>query len=453
MNLAYFYPIVFWNTSNLIVESGAQYKGHNIFINNDENNEEDLSLDDNDSSNNSVYGKIANAIGKMQQCNIKILPPDINKSNYTYTPNIENNTIFYGLKGIVGIGDNLIYEIISNRPYNSLEDFLNKIKIDKDQMITLIKSGAFDSFGNRINVMDDYIKKIANTKKRLTLQNVNDLIKCDLLPKTLDFEKKVYNFNKYIRNFKDKQNKNIVLDQIAQDFYYQHFNIDLLNINSDNIITINETTWKKIYDKHMEKIKIFINNNQQSLLIKINQQIINDLKNKYAKGNINKWSMDSVSFYQQEHELAHVNFNKYNIDNFYTLPKEPEVDYSFISSKGEPINLYKIKKIAGTVIDKNKDKSTITLLTVDGVVTVKAYGVMQQYDKQISEIGEDGKKHIIQKSIFTRGNKIIVNGIKKDDLFIAKTYKNTNTHHFLLIEKINEDGTLEIKNNSNDIVL
>jgi hypothetical protein len=73
----------------------------------------------------------------------------------------------------------------------------------------------------------------------------------------------------------------------------------------------------------------------------------------------------------------------------------------------------KIFRIAGTVLDRDKAKKTVTLLTTDGVVTVKVFGqVFAHYDKLISERGADGKKHVIEKSIFNRGNKIIVSSKK-----------------------------------------
>ena len=63
--------------------------------------------------------------------------------------------------------------------------------------------------------------------------------------------------------------------------------------------------------------------------------------------------------------------------------------------------------------------------------------LMYTYDKQISEKGADGKKHVIEKSVFTRGNKIIVTGIRDgENEFRAKTYKNTPYHHVELITSI-----------------
>ena len=84
------------------------------------------------------------------------------------------------------------------------------------------------------------------------------------------------------------------------------------------------------------------------------------------------------------------------------------------------------------------------LLTTTGVVAVKIYGTFEAYDRQISVRGADGKKHVIEKSLFTRGNKIIVTGIRTDDSFLAKVYKATPYHRVEQITDI-QGGRLVIK--------
>ena len=98
----------------------------------------------------------------------------------------------------------------------------------------------------------------------------------------------------------------------------------------------------------------------------------------------------------------------------------------------------------GTVLDKNKMKKTVTLLTTSGVVIVKIFGdVFNHYDRQISEKGADGKKHVIEKSIFSRGNKLIITGIRRDDYFLAKKYSRTPYHLVEQITSIDENGKIE----------
>ena len=157
MNLAFKYPIIFWNTANLIVDSGAMNLEEEFLL---ELNEEEIEeYDDDDEidedeedtkkkkkikNSSTDYGKIASAIGNMESSGINFSLPDINKSEITFSPDIQNNRILYGLKGISKVGNAFIKNIIDNRPYTSIEDFLNKIAIKKPQMISLIKAGTFD---------------------------------------------------------------------------------------------------------------------------------------------------------------------------------------------------------------------------------------------------------------------------------------------------------------------
>ena len=99
----------------------------------------------------------------------------------------------------------------------------------------------------------------------------------------------------------------------------------------------------------------------------------------------------------------------------------------------------------GTVLDKDKAKKTVTLLTKNGVVTVKIFGqVFSHYDKQLSERGADGKKHVIEKSWFSRGNKVVISGIRREDSFIAKKYAKTPWHLCELITEISSDGKIKL---------
>ena len=113
---------------------------------------------------------------------------------------------------------------------------------------------------------------------------------------------------------------------------------------------------------------------------------------------------------------------------------------------GKDIPIYKIYRIAGTVISKNDTRSSISLLTTDGVVNVKfskEYFAMAA--RQISEKQEDGTKKITEKGWFVRGTKLLVQGYKRDDTFVGKTYSKTIGHQLYKITNINKDGTLELQ--------
>ncbi len=451
--LATSFPIIYWNCACLISNSGSSL---------DEDDYKDIDNDDNDEIAENIeedsrktakkkkktanYDKIATAIGKMKSSGIEVAPPSINKSTYTFSPDLESMSIRYGLSGIVKIGSEIVKSIIDNRPYSSIDSFLAKVKVNKPQMINLIKAGAFDEFGDRIEIMHQYVDEISDTKKRITLQNMKMLIDFGLIPDEYDMTRRVYNFNKYLK--KMKINEYYGLDNTALSFFDKHFSLDVLTPTelSESGFMILQTKWDKIYQSYMDKIRPFIKNNNSKLLSAVNEKITKDMWDKYCLGSLSKWEMDSVSFYSHEHELSRVNMYQYGINDFNELPDNPEID-KVITIKGKQVPIYKIRRIFGTVIGVDKIKKSVVLLTLNGVVNVKIFGdIFSVYNKQISERGADGVKHVREASWFKRGNKIIVAGVKQgENDFIGKKYKSTPYHLIELITKINEDGTIETR--------
>ena len=468
MNLAYRFPIMFWNCACLISDSGGaesddeeQTEEENVYEEVEYSSFEDFSVeeeeeDDEDEEDTTTtkkkkktksanYGKIATAIGKIKSSGVDVAPPDINKSSFTFYPDVENNTIRYGLSGITKVGEELVKAIMDGRPYSSVADLTHRVKINKAQVINLIKSGAFDCFGDRMQVMREYINSVSDTKNRITLQNMKMLCDFGLIPDEYDLQRRVYNFNKYVKKL--KWNMYYAFDEIALNFYEKHFDMDKLEPTemSESGFMIKQTTWDNIYQHHMDIIRPWVKKNANALLEQVNERLTRDMWDKYCQGSLSKWEMDAVSFYSHEHELTNIRKLPYSITDFSDIPENPVVE-RVLPIKGKQIPIMKIFRIAGTVLDRDKTKKTVTLLTTDGVVTVKVFGqVFAHYDKQISEKGADGKKHVIEKSIFNRGNKIIVSGIRVgENEFLAKKYARTPWHLIEKIDEVNEEGSLVI---------
>jgi DNA polymerase-3 subunit alpha len=470
MNLAYRFPTMFWNCACLISDAGGaesdeseteeetetqeifyeDYEGFEDFVEEDEDEEEEDDEEEVSKTNkkkkktkSTNYGKIASAIGKIKSSGVNVAPPDINKSTYTFSPDVENNTIRYGLSGITKVGEELVKTIMDGRPYASVEDFLGRIKINKPQMVNLIKSGAFDCFGDRVQIMHKYVDSISDVKKRITLQNMKMLIDFGLIPDKYDMERRVYNFNKYLKKLK-LDGTYFGLDEIAFNFYSANFDVDKLEPceDTESGFKIKQTSWDNYYQKHMSIIRPFVQKNAAELLVSVNNRLTQETWDKYCLGSLSKWEMDSVSFYSHEHELMYLDTERYELTDFEDLPEDPIVD-RVIPIKGKQVPILKLFRICGTVLDRDKAKKTVTLLTTSGVVTVKIFGgVFAQYDKQISERGADGKKHVIEKSMFSRGNKIIVCGVRDGDAFRAKKYSRTPFHLVEQIVEVNTDGTM-----------
>ena len=157
--------------------------------------------------------------------------------------------------------------------------------------------------------------------------------------------------------------------------------------------------------------------------------------------------MEALCFYYHDHELLNVNTSKYGIVDFNKLPEVPDVDYYF-KRNGKDIPIYKTYNIVGTVISKNDNRSSISLLTTEGVVNVKftkEYYAM--FGRQISEKQADGAKKVVEKGWFGRGTKVMCTGFRRDDMFVTKTYKHTPTHQLYKIVDVTEDGDIVLTHN------
>ena len=458
----HFNPI-YWDTACLIVNSGSL----------EDNQEEeivDIYAPEGDDLANGVtfedlpdrsgkirrasatdYGKIAKAISDIQKAGIDVGLPDINKSKFGFAPDIENNKILFGLKGMLNVGDELVNKIISNRPYISPKDFLMRIQPTKQAMISLIKGGAFDTMFDRKELMVWYIWETCDKKKRITLQNMNGLIKHQLLPENTEEQimaRRVFEFNRYLKAIcKSKQISGIYcLDERALNFLHE------LNEEKDIQVAegayfLTEKAWDKVYQKWMDIFRSWIAENKDNILYNLNALIFREDWEKYAgKANLSAWEMEVLCYYYHAHELTNVNVGKYGFVDFFSLPEEPIVDRSF--TKGNhTIHIYKLFKICGTCIAKNKTKSTVTILTTSGPVEVKfRKEYFSLFDKQISQRQPDGTKKIVEKSWFNRGNMIVVMGVRNGDNFLSKKYASVGGHQLYKINKLLPNGDLELTN-------
>jgi DNA polymerase-3 subunit alpha len=451
LNLIYRYNPLYWNTACLTVNSGG--------IDSQEDEDDDNEDGKPKKQYATNYGKVASAIGNIRQRGVKIALPDINKAKFGFSPDIENDAITFGLKGMNGIGDEVVHTIIEHRPYKSFNDFLKRMfdtKIIKNgQMIQLIKGGCFDSFGERKLVMKQFIKHTYEPKKQLNFQNMKMLVENNLIPEEFALNVRFYNYKNYISQFVYKtiakpKDKLFKLDNVATPFFEQHFTEDsIVEIDDGNII-ISEKKFKKEYDKKMEDLKEWLSKDET--LQYVNDALLEQAFAEYENESISKWEMDSLSFYYHDHELAAVDNEKYNLDNFNDLPEQPIVVNEYVS-RGIPRQEFKLNRIAGTVLDKDKNKHQVTILTTNGVVTVKFYaGAFSHYSKQISKPVSKDKKEIIEPSWFTRGNKLLITGFRRGNKFAPRKYKNSIYQHTVaLIKEIDQEGNLVLQTERTEI--
>lgn len=456
MNIATKYPDIIWATACLSVSANAS-------------DEEEFVEDDTQKKNKTTkYGKVAASIGKMKSHGITVQLPSINKSKLEFFPDLETNKILYGLKGIVGINDDIARIIIDNRPYSSFEDFYDRLYknalvgfdedggeirgslIQKSHMLALIKAGAFNEFNSPVNIMRLFIKGEIDIKVSLNMQNFKSILRLGLLnTPELDIYKQLYHFKDYIsknilRTIDKPKDKILGMDEYATNFYYRYFKGESV-VRSDKYVEISEKKFKKEYDELFKPFKELLSNSD--FVRKYNESQFLELWYQLADGSMQKWEMDSVSFYSDKHELDDVDMKYYGINNFFDMSIKPNI-IGYNKFKGRETPKYETTTIVGTVLDKDKNKHTVTILTPTGVVTCKMYaGSFAHYDKTISKFN-NGKKETIEKSWFTRGNLLMVRGFRREDQFVLRTYANQGMkkeHTISLIQEVREDGSLVLQ--------
>lgn len=103
--------------------------------------------------------KVAEYVSDARKMDLHVLPPDINRSSSDFT--VQGEEILFGLYAIKGLGEGAVLRILEERekagPFRSLADFCSRLgnKVcNRKAMESLIKSGAFDGFGERRQLLE-----------------------------------------------------------------------------------------------------------------------------------------------------------------------------------------------------------------------------------------------------------------------------------------------------------
>lgn len=135
--------------------------------------------------------KITKYIESCQEKGIKILPPDINESNFDFTISKDNRGIRFGLGAIKNLGEVNIKKIIEERKIGRFETFSNfleneNLQLNKRQIETLILSGCFDS-------ITDYTRKSLIQNLDIFREYISELKKYNTKYKTFLKKQEAYN--------------------------------------------------------------------------------------------------------------------------------------------------------------------------------------------------------------------------------------------------------------------
>ena len=447
LNLVYRYGPLYWDTANLIVDSGAN---------------------DEDSNEGTDYGKVGVATARIIAEGVHVANPDINTAGFGFKPDEKNNQIIYGLKPINSINTELAQAIIASRPFKDIEDFATRMIdtgiVKNSQMIMLIKAGCFLNLHSqdRAETMEWYLKKYKfKPVEKLTLAQLNQMENLGIIPKVLNLRLRFLKFKKYVladegfvENYinEDKKvpqcgyhDRYFILDDPSQQFFTEHFSENSIVRVDGKHYVISEKRFSKEVDALIQPLKDWFLS--EDAIEAYNKALYADIYNQYASGNEARWSMQALSYYDQDHELKRIKESLYGVVNYFELPEEPETYdhyFRFIDGEKKKFDKYKIVRLAGTVLNADNNHYMISLLTKYGVVDCKLpKGQYAFYNKRISQTGEDGKKKVLEESWFKRGSLVIVSGIRQGDSFRVMNYTDTIYKHSCeRILEIHKNGTL-----------
>lgn len=413
----------------------------------------------------------------MQKQGINITLPLINSTDFGFSPDEENDRIIYSIKAINGIGDDVARLIIKNRPYTSFDDFCERMVdtklIKNSQMVKLIKAGCFSELHSedRRETMQCFIGRyMIKPVEKLTFAQFDRLMNYDskyhFIPKEVFVSIREKYFKEYVLDdrflfklyidpkkrlpkcgYNDRWFK---LDEDSMKFFQKNYSEDSIEAVEGTSYIISEKKFIKENDQKLIPLKEWMVS--EDAIRFYNQAQLCEVWNDVAEGTVAHWEMEALSIYcTQEHELSGVDKTKYGIVDFFEEPIEPiayDCYYRRVKQGESYVKKsfpkYTISRIVGTVLDKNKDRHMVSLLTPTGMVNVKFdKGQFSHYDRQMSERNNNGTKTITEKSWFTRGNKLIVCGFRQGDQFRAKKYVDTVWKHTCnLITQVDENGNI-----------
>ena len=441
LNLYYKFPKVYWNTAVITTQAQIEdeREGSAVAIN---------------------YGKIAQSIYKAKSNGIIVKAPSINSSGLAFTPREKDGSILFGLGAISGINNDIVSQILSNRPYTSFTDFYNKNTykgslVTKSKFIQLIKAGCFDEFEpDRRIVMRQYFILSTPNVTSLAMNNIGQIKAAKVpIPKSIIGS---YNFRKYVCNKQFKygnhpkfKSKTLYwLDQKALKYFENHCKSSMVEgadywFESDRWVVVDKSL-EKLLAPSIETLKAYINTPE--FLDEFNKARAKQSMIESVDGlDVNRWSLDSCSFYSKQHEYANVDAVKYNITPFEQLPEEPVfITQSF---KGREWKQFSLSQIMGVVLARNDNNHIVAILDYhDNVVNAKFDGGLYAYMKQqISVINPDGSKTVTDKSWFARGQGLILTGYRYGDDFRIKNYsRSVFPYKVIKVDGINDDGSLEL---------
>jgi DNA polymerase-3 subunit alpha len=128
--------------------------------------------------------RLAIEIGECKHMGITVLPPDVNEGFVEFATVPGKKEIRFGMAAVKGVGVGAVEEILRTRDadgkFKSVEDFakrVNTTRFNKKAWESLIKSGGFDSLGNRSDLLFNLetIQSFASKLQKEAISGQTDL--------------------------------------------------------------------------------------------------------------------------------------------------------------------------------------------------------------------------------------------------------------------------------------
>lgn len=462
LNLVQYYPPIYWACAVLQIESAS--------LEQDVLDDEESEVEVKEKTTN--YGALATAISMLQQSGIVIEAPNVNTSHIGFTPNEATNSIVYGLKGVSKLNIETAQTIMDHRPYTSFDDFVTRLVetkqevvgengktqskslVSKGQLISLIKAGAFDELEagtTREALMERYLRQLFKPRTTINDKFIQEVMELGMIDPQFEQELKHHYFKVYLKSLPKYQDESVKAikwhvistgspeqDEYTANYFFTHFADEMeegrdyqYNENGQLEIALGtkrKGSFEEVSSRFLKPLNDWLKSDD--CLARYNEMMYLEHKDKYAAGTKEAWEMEALSVYLDQHEVEVIDHEAHGFVSFHDLPEEAEI-VGYNNYKGRQTPKFKLSRLVGCVVDKDKNKHMVSLLTPQGCITLKFHaGNFAHYDKVISVVDPTtGAKTKLEDSWFRKGTLLAVTGFRQGDNFKPRTYADSIVKH------------------------
>ncbi len=462
MNLVQYYPPIYWACAVLQIESAS--------IEQETLEEEEEEHETKEKTTN--YGALATAISMLQQTGIAIQPPHVNTAQIGFIPDEATNSIVYGLKGVSKLNIETAQTIMDHRPYTSFDDFVTRLVetkqevvgengkaqskslVSKGQLISLIKAGAFDELEagtTREALMERYLRQLFKPRTTINDKFIQEVMELGMIDPQFEQELKHHYFKVYLKSLPKYQDESVKAikwhvistgspeqDEYTANYFFTHFADEMeegrdyqYNENGQLEIALGtkrKGSFEEVSSRFLKPLNDWLKSDD--CLARYNEMMYLEHKDKYAAGTKEAWEMEALSVYLDQHEVEAIDHEAHGFVSFHDLPEEAEI-VGYNNYKGRQTPKFKLSRLVGCVVDKDKNKHMVSLLTPQGCITLKFHaGNFAHYDKVISVVDPTtGAKTKLEDSWFRKGTLLAVTGFRQGDNFKPRTYADSIVKH------------------------